>query len=59
MGKTWYGEIRRFGPPTIYSKADNRFDFEAIGNNVSGYTVELFLQRDGNLHTRQISANEF
>jgi hypothetical protein len=59
VGATWYGEIHRFGPETAYSEADDRFDFEIIDNHVSGYTIELFLQRDGNLQTRRISANEF
>jgi hypothetical protein len=59
VGKTWYGEIHRFGPSTVYSEADNRFNFEVIGDQISGYTVELFLQRDGNLETMHISASEF
>jgi len=59
MGKTWYGEIHRFGPSTGYSETDEKFNFEITGDHVSGYTVELFLQRDGNLHTNQISADQF
>jgi hypothetical protein len=58
-GRTWYGPEYLFGPDTAYSKADQRFDFQVVGNQVSGYTVELYLQRDGNLRTSRISASEF
>ena len=53
-GETWLGEEKLFGDATIYSQADKRFDFERQGNQVSGYTVELILQTDGNLSTRRI-----
>ena len=49
VGKTWYGPDYLFGPETSYSKADEKFLFSRVGNNISGYTVELYLQRDGNL----------
>ncbi|NUO78748.1 zinc ribbon domain-containing protein [candidate division KSB1 bacterium] len=59
VGAIWYGEIHRFGPETAYSEADDRLDFKIIDNQISGYTIELFLQRNGNLETRRISANDF
>jgi len=59
MGKTWYGEIHRFGPSTGYSEADRRLDFKEVDDGIWGHTLELFLQRDGNLHTSQISADQF
>lgn len=58
-GSQWYGTKFLFGPETAYSVADKRFDFEARGDNVSGYTVELFLQPHGNLRTNRIAAEEF
>ncbi len=58
-GSTWYGESYLFGPSTAYSKADERFDFSIVGNQVSGYTVELYLRPDGNLKTSKISPSEF
>ena len=60
-GEVWRGEEALFGPDemTTYSIADERFDFEMKSDFVSGYTVELVLQRGGNLSTRKISAEEF
>lgn len=58
-GKTWYGLDHRFGPETRYSKADKQFDFVDNGYQVSGYTVELYTQVNGNLHTSGIPANQF
>lgn len=58
-GENWYGTKYLFGPDTVYSVADNQFDFEVRGERISGYTVELFLQPNGNLKTNRISAEEF
>jgi hypothetical protein len=58
-GIQWYGETHLFGPDTSYSMADKRFDFQEIGNQVSGFTVELFLQPHGNLRTKQIKPKDF
>lgn len=58
-GTTWYGTNYLFGPETSYYKAEDRFDFQIEGNHVTGYTIELFLQRDGNLRTTDIPAFEF
>jgi len=58
-GDTWYGTKQLFGPNTACSKADKRFDFKQIGNQVSGYAVELYLQVDGNLATAPIPLSEF
>ena len=46
-------------PYTSYNKANSRLDFQLIGNQYSGYTVELFLQRNGNLSTQEISPTDF
>jgi len=59
VGSTWYGEKFLFGPETAYSVADKIFDFNLVGEKVSGYSVELFLQPHGNLKTAKISPFEF
>lgn len=58
-GKQWYGKTYLFGHETTYSEADKKLDFEVHGSQVSGYTIELFLQRHGNLKTKKISAAQF
>lgn len=58
-GDTWYGTEHRFGPETIYYKADALFDFHIEGNQYMGYTVELILRRDGNLETEPMEEEEF
>jgi hypothetical protein len=58
-GNTWYGEHQLFGQNTVYSKANELFDFTFDGTRYSGYTVELIMQTNGNLHTETISENDF
>ncbi len=58
-GQTWYGENYLFGSETRYSEADKAFYFTFDGYQYSGYTVELFLQTDGNLTTHQITPDQF
>lgn len=59
-GTTWYGEKELFGPNTSYSQADEVFNFERDeGGRVSGYTVELIKQVNGNLSTSSIPPSEF
>lgn len=58
-GYKWYGEKYLFGPNTSYSKADQVFNFSIINNQYSGYTVELYLQNNGNLRTQDISPKDF
>jgi hypothetical protein len=58
-GKKWYGGNYLFGPDTSYSKADTQFNFYNDGNQISGYTVELFQQVNGNLHTTGIPPSQF
>ncbi len=54
----WYGPSR-FGPEAVFSRADERFDFTRVGDQVQGYTVELILQTGGNLETEQIPPEAF
>lgn len=58
-GETWYGESTLFGEKTIYSKADDLFDFYEEDGYVNGWTVELYLQSNGNLSTVSIDPDEF
>jgi tetratricopeptide (TPR) repeat protein len=60
-GRTWYGPKAGalFGPETGYAKADDTFTFRIDGNQILGYTVELYLQAYGNLETEPMSAREF
>jgi hypothetical protein len=59
MGTTWYGMEYLFGLETSVAKADKIFDFHIKGDKVSGYTIELIKQEGGNLHTRDISLDDF
>lgn len=54
-GDSWYGETELFGSSTSYSKAESLFTF----GNGSGYTVELYKQVNGNLHTNSIDKDDF
>ena len=58
-GEKWYGEHFLFGHYTTYGKADKVFVFKQLGYQVSGYSVELYLQSHGNLHTSRLSAFQF
>jgi hypothetical protein len=59
-GRTWYGRKGSFfGPETMYTKADDTFTCRIEGNQVIGYTIELYPQSLGNLETEPISAREF
>ncbi len=44
-GSIWYGPEYRFGPKTIYYKADDIFRFRRSGDTIMGWTVELFKRR--------------
>lgn len=58
-GRQWYGEAYLFGPETTYSKADSIFNFSFDGYQYSGYTVELIMQRNGNLRTSGIHPSQW
>jgi peptidoglycan hydrolase-like protein with peptidoglycan-binding domain len=58
-GENWYGTTCLFGLATLYSKADKVFNFEQKGNQVTGYSVELILQVDGNLSTKSIQPEDW
>jgi hypothetical protein len=58
-GETWYGPQHLFGPNAAYSKAGSKFHFRETQDGFEGYTIELFLQPNGNLRTQKISPTEF
>jgi len=58
-GSDWYGFKHLFGPDTYYGKADILLEFSQAGRRVSGHTIELYMQEDGNLPTRSIDAGSF
>ena len=58
-GESWYGYEYLFGPDTAYSKADQTFTFELVGNQVGGFTITLYKVANGNLHTSQIKPTDF
>jgi len=58
-GETWYGYTYLFGKDTAYSKADETFTFEVVGNQISGFTITLYQVVNGNLSTSRIRPNEF
>lgn len=58
-GTSWYGETLLFGPETIYSRAETDLNFKKSFDGYSGYTIELYLQPQGNLQTERLSPGEF
>ena len=58
-GDTWYGPRCLFGVGTVFNKVEETFRFERHGNEISGYRIELILQRDGNLATSRIPRAQF
>jgi len=58
-GKEWKSENCLFGINTLYNKAEKVFEFKKVGNQLSGYSVELILQIDGNLSTSQIDPEDW
>jgi hypothetical protein len=58
-GTYWYGVKYLFGDDTLCAKADDVFEFTQDDDYVYGWTVELYLQTDGNLDFDFIDADEF
>ena len=62
-GKSWCGDLDLFGSDTATYKADYIFTFEQKftdgGYTLEGHTVELILQRNGNLQTSRINREAF
>ena len=58
-GHDWLGVSKKFGKETVYSKADEPFLFYQDNGYINGWTVELYMQPNGNLGLEEISASEF
>lgn len=58
-GVTWYGEDNLFGAQTTFSEADDVFVFSVSESKISGYTIQLIPQLNGNLSTKSINRNQF
>lgn len=58
-GLEWFGLEELFGADTSYTKADELFDFTQDETQVYGWTVDLYVQYNGNLETEEIDASEF
>lgn len=58
-GNKWYGYNDLFGKETVYSKADEIFNFKDNGYEISGYTITLYRVSNGNLNTQNISQSQF
>jgi len=60
-GEYWCGHDARFpfGRQTSFSRADRSFSFLDEGTHYTGYTLELFMQEDGNLRTAPLSPEEW
>jgi len=59
VGSTWYGERFLFGPETAYAEADAQFDFMIENDRITGYTIELYPQPNGNLRERRIGPDRW
>lgn len=59
VGTKWFGTDLDFGPTASYSRADDMFMFTRDATGVSGYTIELIMQRNGNLETDPIDPSAF
>jgi hypothetical protein len=58
-GREWYGERYLFGPDTTFAQADSQLRFQENGEYIEGHTLELFLQPNGNLAMKSITAEDF
>lgn len=60
-GRKWYGPEFLFGPEpeTRYYLADSLLTFTRVGDEVRGYSLELFAQLNGNLKTNEMSGEDW
>ena len=59
VGDVWYGQNSKFGPDGVYEKCDGTFNFYFDGTHYRGWTLELYPQYNGNMHTESIDAKDF
>ena len=58
-GSVWYGTQHLFGPRTRRAKADEDLELVESDTSYSSLTVDLLLQKAGNLHEQLLSHEEF
>jgi hypothetical protein len=60
-GELWCGPDAQypFGAQTTFHRAEDIFTFSEDGNQYTGYTVELYLQANGNLPTSRLTAAQW
>ncbi|MBW2614530.1 MAG: DnaJ domain-containing protein [Deltaproteobacteria bacterium] len=44
VGETWYGTRWLFGDDTVYSRLDQKIEFKFTENEISGYSIDLYLK---------------
>jgi hypothetical protein len=44
VGDTWYGDRWLFGSETVYSRIENDIEFSFENNEISGYSIELYIE---------------
>ena len=44
VGNTWYGKRWLFGSETVYSRLKDDIEFSFEGNQISGYSIELYTE---------------
>lgn len=58
-GETWYGPDELFGEETRRYQCEGTFEFYDDGEYYQGWTLELFLQDNGNMDYELIGADEW
>ena len=44
VGNTWYGDRWLFGSETVFSRIQKDIEFSFEGNEISGYSIELYIE---------------
>ena len=44
VGNTWYGTRWLFGSETVFSRIEKDIEFSFEGNEISGYSIELYIE---------------
>lgn len=58
-GKKWFNEIDHFGVNTIYSRLDKKFIIDMNGDQISGWTIQLQVRKDGNLKSEKMNKEDW
>jgi hypothetical protein len=58
-GRECIDEANYFGADTVFSKADSPLSFSVQGSRMVGISVELILQKDGNLSKSNMNKGDF